>query len=94
MILAFIKMNVRPEKRKELRQTIQSVVADIKQERGCLESSFYQNAENENEFFLVQKWETQQELDEHRESVRYTVLMGTKILLHSPLEINTHLISE
>jgi hypothetical protein len=26
MILTFIKMNVRPEKRKELRQTIQSIV--------------------------------------------------------------------
>jgi quinol monooxygenase YgiN len=50
MILAFIKMNVRPEKHKELLQTFQSIVAQMRKENGCVDSNFYRNAENENDF--------------------------------------------
>ena len=52
MILTFIKMNARPEKRKELWQTFQSIVAQMRKENGCLDSNFYQNAENETDFFF------------------------------------------
>ena len=53
MIFAFIKMSVRPEKRMELMQTFQLIVAQTRKENGCLDSNFYQNAENENDVFLV-----------------------------------------
>ena len=52
MILAFIKMNVRSEKHKELLQTFQSIVAQMRKENGCVDSNFYQNSENENDFFF------------------------------------------
>jgi len=55
MILTFIKMNVRPEKRKELRQTIRSIVQEVRKENGCVDSTFYQNSENENDFFLLEE---------------------------------------
>ena len=55
MILTFIKMNVRPEKRKELRQTIRSIVQEVRKENGCVDSTFYQNSENENDFFLFEE---------------------------------------
>ena len=93
MILAFIKMNVRPEKRKELWQTFQSIFAQMRQEKGCLGSNFYQNAENENDFFLVEAWETRKTLDDHLRSVRFTVLMGTGSLLSRPPEIMIHTVS-
>ena len=62
MILAIIQMNVLPGKRKELWQTIHSLVAQMKKENGCLGSSFYQNAEDENDFFLFEEWETRKAL--------------------------------
>jgi quinol monooxygenase YgiN len=69
MILAFIKMNARPEKRKELWQTFQSIVAQMRKENGCLDSNFYQNAENETDRFLVETWENRKALDDHLQSV-------------------------
>jgi len=94
MILAFIKMNVRPEKRKEILQTIQSIVAQMRKENGCVDSNFYQNAENENDFFLVEAWETRKALDDHLRSVNFTVLMGAGSLLSRPPEIVIHTVSQ
>ena len=93
MILAFIKMNVRPEKCKELLQTFQSIVVQMRKENGCVDSNFYRNAENENEFFLVEAWENRKTLDDHLRSVRFTVLMGARSLLSRPPEIKIHTVS-
>ena len=93
MILTFIKMNVRPEKRKELRQTIRSIVQEVRKENGCVDSTFYQNSENENDFFLFEEWENRQVLDDHLRSARFTVLMGAKSLLSRPPEIMIHSVS-
>ncbi|CAB1072170.1 hypothetical protein D1AOALGA4SA_1461 [Olavius algarvensis Delta 1 endosymbiont] len=94
MILAFIKMNVRPEKNKELLQTFQSIVSQMRKEPGCLESNFYQNSENENDFFLVEAWETRKALDDHLQSVRFTVLIGAGSLLSRPPEVMIHAVSQ
>ena len=93
MILAFIKMSVRPEKRKELLQTFQSIVPQMREQTGCVDSNFYQNAENENDFFLVEAWENRKTLDDHLRSVRFTVLMGASSLLSRPPEIMIHTVS-
>ncbi len=93
MFLASIKMKVRPDKRKELWQTFQSIVAQMRKENGCLDSNFYQNAENENDFFLVEAWENSKALDDHLQSVRFTVLMGAGSLLSRPPEIMIYTVS-
>jgi len=93
MFLAFIKMRVRPEKHKELLQTFQSIVAQMRKENGCVDSNFYQNAENENDFFLVEAWENRKTLDDHLRSVRFTVLMGARSLLSRPPEVTIHTVS-
>ena len=93
MFLAFNKMNVRPEKHKELLQTFQSIVAQMRKENGCVDSNFYQNSENENDFFLVEAWENRKTLDDHLRSVRFTVLMGARSLLSRPPEIMIHTVS-
>ena len=86
-------MRVLPEKRKELGQTLHSIVLQMKEESGCLESSFYQNAENENDFLIVEFWENRDALDDHLQSVRFTVLMGVRSLLTRPAEIILHTVS-
>jgi quinol monooxygenase YgiN len=94
MILTFIKMNVRPEKRKELRQTIRSIVQEVRKENGCVDSTCYQNSENENDFFLFEEWENRQALDDHLRSAGFTVLMGASSLLSRPPEIMIHSVSQ
>ena len=93
MILTFIKMDVKPEKQKELLQTFQSIVAQMRKENGCVDSKFYQNAEYENEIFLVEESQTRKALDDHLRSNRFTVLMGARSLLSRPPEIMIHTVS-
>ena len=93
MILAFIKMRVLPEKRKELLQTLHSIVAQMRKENGCVDSNFYQNAENENDLFLVEAWENRKALDDHLQTAGFTVLMGAGSLLSRPPEIMIHAVS-
>jgi quinol monooxygenase YgiN len=86
-------MKVRPEKRKELWQTLQSIVAQIRKENGCVNSNFYQNAENENNIVLIEEWETQKTWDDHLRSDIFMILMGAGSLLSRPPEIMIHTVS-
>jgi quinol monooxygenase YgiN len=93
MILATLKMNTLPEKRREFLQTLQVVCELIRNEKGCLSCNAFQDLENENSFRLVYAWETRDDLNQHIRSDRFAVLLGTKTLLSRPLEIATHVVS-
>jgi quinol monooxygenase YgiN len=93
LVIIFIKINVRPEKRKELSQTLLSIVEQVRKERGCLHAGFYQSGENETDFLVVEEWETQKDSDDHLRSDLFTVLMGAGTLMHRPPEIIIHTVS-
>jgi quinol monooxygenase YgiN len=85
-------MMARPEKRKELSQTLHSIVRQVQKEIGCLHSGFYQDLERENDF-LIEEWATQKESDDHLQSDIFTVLMGAGSLMQRPPEIVIHTVS-
>jgi quinol monooxygenase YgiN len=90
MILTFLKMKAFSEKRKELRQTLESIAAQTAEETGCLDSSFYQRTEDDTDFLLIAAWESRAALDDHLQSNRFSVLMGAKSLLSRPPEVVVH----
>jgi quinol monooxygenase YgiN len=94
MILIFAKLNALAEKRKEVWQTIDSLAAQIKMEEGCVDLGFYQNAEDENDFLLLETWEDRKALDDHLRSARFTILLGVRSLLSRPPEIMMHTVSQ
>ena len=84
---------MRPEKRKELTQTLLSIVEQLRKESGCLHAGFYRNGENEEDFLVVEEWATQQDSDDHLRSDLFTVLMGAGTLMRRPPEIVIHTVS-
>ena len=84
---------MRPGKRKELTQTILSIVEQVRKESGCLRADFYQDVDNEDEFLMVEEWATQQDADDHLRSDIFTVLLGAGCLMHRPPEIVIHPVS-
>ena len=84
---------MRPEKRKELTQTLLSIVEQLRKESGCLHAGFYRNGENEEDFLVVEEWVTQQDSDDHLRSDLFTVLMGAGTLMRRPPEIVIHAVS-
>ena len=94
MVIIFAKIKVRPEKRKELSQTLDSIVEHVRKESGCLHAGFYQDVENENDFLVAEEWESQKDSDDHLRSDIFTVLRGAGCLMSRPPEIVIHTVSQ
>ena len=94
MIIVRITMNVLIEKRTEVRQTLLSLIEPTENGRGCLSCHVLRDIENKNVFSLIQEWETREDLDDHLNSDRFSVLLGTKSLLCEPQQIEIHTVSQ
>jgi quinol monooxygenase YgiN len=90
MIYSSIRMKAFPEKRKELSQTIASLVNSIRTQKGCKHCSFCYNLEDENELCLLGEWENEQALTGHLESDVFKVFLGAASLLESPHEMRLY----
>ena len=93
MIIAAIEMNVVPEKRRELIQTVHAMNELIRKEKGCLSAGLYTDTEKETRFCLVQEWENQENLDRYLRSDRFGALLGANGLLCEPLEVKFKVVS-
>ncbi len=90
MILTIIRMKVLPEKRMELSQTIALLTVSIRTEEGCNRCDFCQSNEDENRLFLLEEWDTEENLMSHLKSERFRVLRGAMNLLGEPYEMTFH----
>ena len=90
MTLITIRMNVLPEKRLELSQTIASLSSNIMMEKGCQRCDFCQSVEDENRFFLLEEWDTQKNLKNHMKSEHFKIIRGAMNLLQEPYEVMFH----
>jgi quinol monooxygenase YgiN len=86
MILVITRMKVLSEKRMELSQTIASLSGSIALEKGCNRCNFCQSVEDENRLFLLEEWDTQENLMIHMKSERFKVFRGAMNLLQEPYE--------
>jgi quinol monooxygenase YgiN len=90
MTLLIIRMNVLSEKRMELSQTIASLSISTRREKGCKRCEFCRSIEDEDRFFLLEEWDTQENLIAHLKSDHFRVLRGTINLLQEPYEMMFH----
>jgi quinol monooxygenase YgiN len=93
VIIVRITLNALAEKRKEIMQTLLSMIEPTKNESGCLGFQAYRNIEDQNGFDLIAEWKTRQDLDHYIRSGRFSVLLGTKSLLCEPPQIRIHTVS-
>ena len=82
MFVNTTRVTVYPENRREFCQTIQSLLAPIRKEKGCLMYRFYQEAGDENSFVLIGEWESRADWDKHLQSDDFAVLLAS-VMLHS-----------
>ena len=77
----------------ELAQAITSLVCSIRAEKGCRCCNFYQSVEDENDFRIIEEWDSREALDRHLHSKDFKVLLGTMHLLRKPHEISLYEVS-
>ncbi len=83
-------MRVIAEKRKELSQTIISLIGAMRTEKGCRRCDLCQSIEDENRLFLLQEWDTRENLMVYLKSEHFRVLRGAMNLLREPYEMTFH----
>ena len=88
--MILVRFNVRPEKRKELVQTLDAIVEDVKKESGCLHANFYQDAGNDKNFLLVEEWATRKDFEVHLHSDIFAVLLGAGSLMIGSPKVVVH----
>jgi quinol monooxygenase YgiN len=93
MILLIIRMNVFSGKRKELSQTIASLIGSIRTEKGCKRCDFFQDIEDEDRLCLLGEWDTRENLNGHLKSERFEILRGAMNLLKEPYEMLFHTVT-
>jgi len=79
-------MKVLSEKRGELSQTVVSLLAPTRMEKGCRRCDFSRSVEDENRFFLFEEWDTRADLMVHLRSDHFKVLRGAMNLLEETFE--------
>lgn len=91
MIFVTLKMNVRPERRSDLLETMRGMLEPVRVERGCLSYCLYEDVEDRNTFILVEEWKTQDDLERHiRTDSQRRILALMDLLSKQPdLQFNT-----
>jgi len=93
MIILKITMNAIPGKHLEMTQTLISTIEPMAKESGCISCGIFCDIEDKNRFCLLEEWKTREELDQHIASHQFSILLGTKVLLCEPLNIQIFTVS-
>jgi len=65
MILVIIRIKFLAEKRRELSQTIVSLIGYLRTEMGCRRCDFYRSMEDENKLCILEEWDTRENFDRY-----------------------------
>jgi quinol monooxygenase YgiN len=87
MILTIIKMQGLAGKRREILQTVKELHSKAALEKGCLAANYYEDIDNRDIHYILEKWETEEDLERYKHSKTYKVLLGLEALLAGPLDI-------
>jgi len=88
MFISSIRMKGRSDKRKEIIQTLNGISDQVKLKKGCLNAKNYQDIDDEDVFYLVEEWKSQQDMDEYMNSQLFAALLGIQTILVEKPEIN------
>ncbi len=90
MIVVTSRMSVDTGVRDAFLETIRYMLGPTRVKTGCLSFRLYKDAEDENVFYLVEKWESEEALEEHMRSENYRKFLILLDLLKEPPEVEFH----
>lgn len=65
MIVVNAKFYIAGDKKEQFRGEIEALITSSKKEEGCLDYSLYESVSNQNEFVMIENWETQASIEQH-----------------------------
>ena len=82
-----VSLRIRPGKREEFLQALQSIQNNLKLEADFSKSTLYQNTNDSSAFYLIEEWATQDSMESYIRSERFSLLMGVLKVLCAESEI-------
>jgi len=92
-ILVTLRMIVRPERRRDLLETLRGMLEPVRVERGCLSYRLYEDVEDRNTFVLVEEWKTQKDIESHILTDNQRRLLALMDLLSEQPELRFNTVS-
>ena len=77
-------LTARPGKEEEFLQTLQGLVAEIREQPGCLECAVGQDVSRQSRFLIFMVWKDASHLAAHMDSEAFRVLLGATSVLTAP----------
>jgi len=93
MLISTVRIRVASDNRKEMIQTLMSLLGRTRQTKGFRCGHFYQDLEDEHVLTLVEEWETLRDLKSHLRSESFGVLLGAVNLLGQSREFAFSVVS-
>jgi quinol monooxygenase YgiN len=81
MIVTTTRITVSAANKSELFQTILTLLAPVRGEKGCLSSRFYLDSADNNSAMLLEEWDTQEDWSNHLRSRDCAVFLGAVSVL-------------
>lgn len=88
MTILKLTVLIKPQKRTEFLQAMQSLILAAPPELGCLERAVYQRIDDENAYCCVQIWESQEKMAAHVNTDRFKALLGAIQVLGEKNELS------
>lgn len=93
MIVVRMTMSVFSEKRMEMLQTLRSMIGPVEREPGCLGHCVFCDVLDEDCFCILETWQNHEDLERHFSTDRFGALLGAKVLLCKPLNIEIYMVT-
>jgi quinol monooxygenase YgiN len=94
VIVSTTQINVAPENRRELFQTILPLLDPIRGERGCVAYRCYVELTDENSAMLISEWEAKTDWENYLSSSDCAILLGALNALATPASIDFKLLGK
>ena len=92
MVVATIRIQTTPEKRKELLQTFRSLSDPIQSENGCRSCRVYREVGNDEAVILVEEWDSKSDWESHIQTDEFAVIVGAMSLLQQSESVEFQLL--
>ncbi|HBH28568.1 MAG: antibiotic biosynthesis monooxygenase [Desulfofustis sp. PB-SRB1] len=93
MIIHLLHLEVPPRDRSDAIKTIQAAIGPTRARRPCLSCHLFAHVDNDDELLLMQKWDSQAELDTYLNSPTYGLLIEVLELALERPAVEFHIIS-
>lgn len=91
LIIIHAVFQVRPDRKAQFLEEVKPLIAETKQEAGCISYDLFQHTEQENVYIMVETWKDSDAVSSHNASSHFKAFAGKAgEFLAAPLDVKVY----